>query len=152
MLVGGLSRGLRLTASQMIKGSVGMTGVMKGARDTAIALSHELGRIQGGMAGDDDAGEAFAKVYKSASTTTLDQVGFSAYLLGHCGSGLMRTAREFMSNESDVVAQITGQQVDLTAGMADPSDGCEEAFLNLGQELPEEGRHLSTDQVLSPRR
>lgn len=49
----------------MIRASMGLaTNVMTGARDTAIGLSHELDQ-QKGMAGDDDAGRDFAKVYKS---------------------------------------------------------------------------------------
>ncbi|MER6564874.1 hypothetical protein ABT288_01375 [Streptomyces sp. NPDC001093] len=66
----------------MIKASMGMVDtVMVGTRDTAVALFHELDR-QHGMAGDDDAGRAFAKVYKSAAATTLDKIGFSAYVMG----------------------------------------------------------------------
>ncbi|MGH3310687.1 MAG: restriction endonuclease fold toxin-2 domain-containing protein, partial [Streptomyces sp.] len=121
----------------MIKGSMGLVDVMKGARDTTIALSSELNGRQGGMAGDDDAGRNFSKAYTSAATTTLDQMGFSAYVLGQTGAGLMRTAREFMAQESRTAASIMGNQQDLTAGMADPSDGCDQAFLNRGQELPE---------------
>ncbi|MFI0813197.1 hypothetical protein [Streptomyces echinatus] len=75
----------------MVKASMTMVDkVMVGTRDTAIALFHELDR-QHAMAGDDDAGSAFAKVYKPAAATTLDQIGFSAYVMGETGKGLMRT-------------------------------------------------------------
>ncbi|MFG3207760.1 hypothetical protein [Streptomyces sp. NPDC048192] len=117
----------------MIKASMGMVDtVMVGIRDTAIALFHELDR-QHGMAGDDDAGRAFAKVYKSAAATTLDKIGFSAYVMGETGKGLMRTCREFMARESSVAAAILGQQVDLTEGMGDPGADCSESFLGLGR-------------------
>ncbi|MGW1165615.1 restriction endonuclease fold toxin-2 domain-containing protein [Streptomyces sp. NPDC002550] len=86
---------------------------------------------------DDDAGRAFAKVYKSAAATTLDKIGFSAYVMGETGKGLMRTSREFMARESSVASAILGQQVDLTDGMGDPAADCSESFLGLGQELPE---------------
>ncbi|MFH8616829.1 restriction endonuclease fold toxin-2 domain-containing protein [Streptomyces sp. NPDC017979] len=119
----------------MIRSAMGLaTEVMRGARDTTIALSHELDR-QKGMAGDDDAGRDFAKVYMSAASTTLNQMGFSSYLLGESGRGLMRSAREFMVQESRVVASIIGKQVDLTAGMGDPGEDCPENYLNLGKEL-----------------
>ncbi|RNG33596.1 hypothetical protein EEJ42_07155 [Streptomyces botrytidirepellens] len=129
--------GLKVIADGMIKASMGMvTTVMPGARDTTIALYHELDR-QHGMAGDDEAGRAFAKVYKSAASTTLDNMGFSAYVMGETGKGLMRNAREFMANESHIASQLLGKQVDLTTGMGDSGEDCTESFLGLGQELPE---------------
>ncbi|MEU6809781.1 restriction endonuclease fold toxin-2 domain-containing protein [Streptomyces sp. NPDC046831] len=128
---------LKVIAEGMIKASMGMVEtVMVGTRDTTIALFHELGR-QHGMAGDDDAGRAFAKVYKSAAATTLDKMGFSAYVMGQTGKGLMRNAREFMARESRVASAIMKKQVDLTGGMGDPGADCTESFLGLGQELPE---------------
>ncbi|GAV40237.1 hypothetical protein Saa2_03125 [Streptomyces acidiscabies] len=133
----GLPPHLKVIAEGMIKASMGMVDtVMVGTRDTAVALFHELDR-QHGMAGDDDAGRAFAKVYKSAAATTLDQFGFSAYVMGETGKGLMRNAREFMARESEIASAILGQQVDLTSGMGDPGADCSESFLGLGQELPE---------------
>ncbi|MGI5353053.1 restriction endonuclease fold toxin-2 domain-containing protein [Streptomyces sp. CA-250714] len=129
--------GMHLYATNMIKGSLGLIDVMRGVRDTTIALSSEIGGRQKGMAGDDDAGHHFSKVYMPAAKTTLDQLGFSAYVVGQTGAGLMRTAREFMAQEDKFVAAILGKQQDLTAGMADPSDGCDEEFLNRGQELPD---------------
>ncbi|MEU7040715.1 hypothetical protein AB0A77_06610 [Streptomyces varsoviensis] len=66
--------GLRLNASAMITASMGMADiVMVGTRDTTIAVSGELEK-QKGMAGDDEAGRAFAKVYEPAAPTTLDQM------------------------------------------------------------------------------
>ncbi|MFE9404692.1 restriction endonuclease fold toxin-2 domain-containing protein [Streptomyces sp. NPDC006530] len=131
-----LSPELGLVASGMIRGAMGLVESMKGARDTAIALGHELSR-QHGMAGDDEAGEAFAKVYTTAAATTLDQIGFSASVLGESGRGLMNTGREFMASESTVAASILGQQGDLTAGFGDPGTDCSESYLGLGKELPE---------------
>ena len=133
----GLPPDLKLIADNMIRSSMFMVDtVMVGARDTAIALYHELDR-QHGMAGDDDAGRAFAKVYKSAAATTLDKMGFSAYVMGETGKGLMRTVREFMARESAVASAILEKQVDLTSGMGNPAKDCTESFLGLGQELPE---------------
>ncbi|MET9953417.1 restriction endonuclease fold toxin-2 domain-containing protein [Streptomyces sp. NPDC006339] len=114
---------------------MGLTETMRGARDTAIALYHELDR-QRGMAGDDEAGRAFAKVYRSAAAATLDKIGFSAYVLGETSRGLMRNAREFMAQDN-AIAALLGKQADLTAGMGDPGAGCPENYLGLGRELPE---------------
>lgn len=133
----GLPPDLKVIAEGMVKASMTMVDtVMVGARDTAIALFHELDR-QHGMAGDDDAGRAFAKVYKSAAALTLDKIGFSAYVMGETGEGLMHNAREFMARESAIASAILEKQVDLTAGMGNPGADCTESFLGLGQELSE---------------
>lgn len=133
----GLSPDLKLIVEGMVKASMTMVDkVMVGTRDTAIALFHELDR-QHGMAGDDDAGSAFAKVYKPAAATTLDQIGFSAYVMGETGKGLMRTCRELMAQESSIASAILGKQVDLTYTMGNPAADCSESFLGLGQDLPE---------------
>ncbi|WP_030345508.1 restriction endonuclease fold toxin-2 domain-containing protein [Streptomyces sp. NRRL S-1022] len=133
----GLSPDLKLIVEGMVKASMGMVDtVMVGTRDTAIALFHELDR-QHGMAGDDDAGRAFAKVYESAAATTLDMIGFSAYVMGETGKGLMRTCRELMAQESSIASAILGRQVDLTYRMGDPAADCSESFLGRGQELSE---------------
>ncbi|MFG2594943.1 restriction endonuclease fold toxin-2 domain-containing protein [Streptomyces sp. NPDC048462] len=133
---GGLAPQLKVVAEGMIQASMGLaTDVMEGVRDTAIGLFHELDR-QKGMAGDDEAGQDFERVYVSAASTTLNQMGFSAYVLGETGRGLMRTAREYMAQEENVAA-IMGKQVDLTSGMGDPGANCIENYLNLGEDLPE---------------
>ncbi|MFE1914782.1 restriction endonuclease fold toxin-2 domain-containing protein [Streptomyces anandii] len=133
----GLPPDLKVIADGMIKASMHMVDtVMVGTRDTAIALFHELDR-QHGMAGDDDAGHAFVKVYKPAASTTLDKIGFSAYVMGETGKGLMRNLREFMAQESAIASAILGKQVDLTSGMGNPANDCTESFLGLGQELPD---------------
>ncbi|MFJ5034510.1 restriction endonuclease fold toxin-2 domain-containing protein [Streptomyces sp. NPDC088560] len=133
----GMPPDLKMIAHGMIGAAMEMVkSVMPGARDTTIALFHELDR-QKGMAGDDEAGHAFAKVYNSAASTTLDKMGFSAYVMSETGRGLMHTVREFMARESHIASQILGQHVDLTDGMGDPAEDCAESFLGLGQELPE---------------
>ncbi|MFD7261013.1 hypothetical protein [Streptomyces sp. NPDC059874] len=132
----GLAPELEFIAEGMIRGSMGLIESMRGARDTAIALGHELAR-QHGMAGDDDAGRSFAKVYVSAASTALDKMGFSSYIFGARSRGLMRNAREFMAAESRQVSAFLGKQVDLTVGMGDPGADCAETYLGLGQGLPE---------------
>ncbi|WP_232542790.1 hypothetical protein [Streptomyces sp. QHH-9511] len=89
----GLAPDVKFIAEGMIRGSMGLLDTMRGARDTAIAVGHELAR-QHGMAGDDEAGRAFAKVYVSAAPATLDKMGFSSYVLGETSKGLIRNARE----------------------------------------------------------
>ncbi|MCD9141082.1 restriction endonuclease fold toxin-2 domain-containing protein [Streptomyces albireticuli] len=134
-----MSDRMRLTASGMIKASMGMVEVvMTGARDTAIALGGELAE-QGGMAGDDKAGRAFAKVYEPAASTTLDQIGFSAYIFGGTGQALMRTAQEFLIADKQIAAGFgfSGQQPDLAQGMGNPAKDCTRSFLSLGKELPD---------------
>ncbi|MFF9153300.1 restriction endonuclease fold toxin-2 domain-containing protein [Streptomyces sp. NPDC014846] len=133
----GLPPDLKVIAENMIKASMGLADtVMVATVEAAVALSSELAR-QHGMAGDDDAGAAFAKVYRSAASTTLDMLGYSAYVIGEAGEGLMRNAREFMARESAVASAILQRQVDLTYTMGDPGQACSQRFLNLGQDLPE---------------
>jgi hypothetical protein len=48
--------------------------------------------------------------YKSAASTTLDKIGFSAYVIGETGKGLMRNAREFMAGESSIASAILGNR------------------------------------------
>ncbi|MFG2832503.1 restriction endonuclease fold toxin-2 domain-containing protein [Streptomyces sp. NPDC048434] len=128
--------GFEFDAGQMIKASMTMMEVMRGVRDTAIALASEL-EAQKGMAGDDDAGRSFVAAYKPAAGTTLDQMGFSSYVMGATGAGLMQTAREYMATESQVSADLLGGQEDLSANMGDPGRDCSSRFIGLGEELPE---------------
>lgn len=104
----GMPADLDMITKDMIGAAMDMVkAVMPGARDTTIALFHDLDR-QKGMAGDDDAGHEFAKVYESAASTALDKMGFSALVMSETGRGLMHTAREFMARESHIASQILG--------------------------------------------
>ncbi|MEU9593882.1 restriction endonuclease fold toxin-2 domain-containing protein [Streptomyces sp. NPDC048193] len=138
---------LQVITDNMIKASMGLADtVMVATVEATVALSVELER-QHGMAGDDDAGAEFAKVYKQAASKTLDFLGHSAYIIGESGKGLMRTVREFMARESEVASAILQKQVDLTYTMGDPGQSCDQRFLGLGQELPEVvGETSSWDQ------
>ncbi|MFE3187120.1 restriction endonuclease fold toxin-2 domain-containing protein [Streptomyces violascens] len=78
-----------------------------------------------------------AKVYAAAARATLNQIGFSAHILGETGRGLLRNAREFMATESAVVASFLEQQGDVTRSMGDPGADCPQQYLGLGNELPE---------------
>ncbi|MCZ1014385.1 restriction endonuclease fold toxin-2 domain-containing protein [Streptomyces noursei] len=128
--------GYEFNAGQMIKASMAMMDVMRGVRDTAIALASELDE-QHGMAGDDDAGQAFSAVYKPAASATIDQIGFGSYLMGGTGRGIMQTAREYMATESQVSADLLGKQEDLSANLGDPGADCSSRFIGLGRDLPE---------------
>ncbi|MGW5202901.1 hypothetical protein [Streptomyces spiralis] len=66
---------LKVIAENMVKASMGLADtVMVATVEATVALFNELDR-QHGMAGDDDAGAEFAKVYKSAAATTLELDG-----------------------------------------------------------------------------
>ncbi|WUH91652.1 hypothetical protein OG900_17100 [Streptomyces sp. NBC_00433] len=146
----GLPADLQVVADGMVGASMELvTTVMTGTRDTTIAVFHELDR-QRGMAGADDAGHDFAKVYRSAAAETLDQLGFSAYMIGESGAGLMRSAREFIGQEDATAASFMARQPDPTFQMGDPSRGCSERFVGLGEDLPEVvGETSFADQYLS---
>ncbi|MET9362178.1 hypothetical protein ABZX93_14810 [Streptomyces sp. NPDC006632] len=96
----GMPADLDMITKDMIGAAMDMVkAVMPGA------LFHDLDR-QKGMAGDDDAGHEFAKVYESAASTALDKMGFSALVMSETGRGLMHTAREFIARESHIASQI----------------------------------------------
>lgn len=145
----GLPADLQVVADGMLSASMEMVdSVMIGVRDTTLAVFHELDR-QEGMAGDDDAGRDFAKVYTSAAAETLDQMGFSAFMMGESGTGLMRSAREFIAQEDATAASFMARQPDPTVQMGDPSRGCSERFVGLGEDLPKVvGKTSWNDQYL----
>ncbi|MFF8897877.1 hypothetical protein ACF082_10395 [Streptomyces lydicus] len=128
--------GFEVDTSQMIQAAMAMMDVMRGVRDTAIGLASEL-QDQRGMAGDDDAGQTFAAVYRSAAGATLDHIGFGSYIVRATGAGIMQSAREYMATESQVSADLLGKQEDLSANMGDPGADCSSRFIGLGRELPE---------------
>ncbi|MGW8557697.1 restriction endonuclease fold toxin-2 domain-containing protein [Streptomyces tubercidicus] len=51
------------------------------------------------MAGDDEAGHAFAKVYEPAARETVEQLAFSAYVLASTSAGLMEMAFQYLAAE-----------------------------------------------------
>lgn len=143
----GLPADLQVVADGMIAASMELaTHVMTGVRDTTLAVFHELDRQQG-MAGADDAGRYFAQVYVPAAAATVDQMGFSAYMIGEGGAGLMRSAREFIASEDAVAASFFAKQGDPTYLMGNPAEGCSERFVGLGEDLKEVVSKTSWEDV-----
>lgn len=143
----GLPADLRVVADGMIAASMELaTHVMNGVRDTTLAVFHELDRQQG-MAGADQAGQDFAQVYLPAAAATVDQMGFSAYMIGEGGAGLMRSAREFIASEDAVAASFFARQGDPTYLMGNPAEGCSERFVGLGEDLKEVVSKTSWEDV-----
>jgi hypothetical protein len=131
----GLRPDLQVAADDMISASMELvTNVMTGVRDTTLAVFHELAQ-QKGMAGADEGGRDFAKVYMPAAAATVDQMGFSAFMIGEGGAALMRSAREFIAQEDAIAASFMARQGDPTVLMGNPAEGCSERFIGLGEDL-----------------
>ncbi|GCD97086.1 hypothetical protein EHYA_04773 [Embleya hyalina] len=98
--------------------------------------AHDLGG-SAGMAGDDGAGNAFAKVYRPAAAETLDQIAFAASVMGATSATVMRTATDYLATEDAITAaMMRAQPIDpainaLRGPAADPCDST-----GRGRELP----------------
>ncbi|MBR7677445.1 hypothetical protein KDA82_31540, partial [Streptomyces daliensis] len=79
---------VRIQTTHMINSSWGMLGLRDSTYDTLDALVTELDK-QRGMVGDDDAGAAFAKVYKSAAATLVDQLDFASLVMSSGANALL---------------------------------------------------------------
>ncbi|WP_126641455.1 restriction endonuclease fold toxin-2 domain-containing protein [Embleya hyalina] len=117
----------------------------------ANALAHDLGG-SAGMAGDDGAGNAFAKVYQPAAAETVDQIAFAASVMGATSATVMRTAADYLATEDAIAAammraQPIGPAIEALRGpAADPCDAT-----GRGRELPHIVDEQGTfERVLNP--
>ncbi|MGW7490770.1 restriction endonuclease fold toxin-2 domain-containing protein [Streptomyces sp. NPDC054786] len=89
----------RVHAVDLIDASWGMHTLNEELVETVLALARELAE-QVGMVGDDDAGEVFANVYKSAARTSVNQLGEAAHAMGRGSDAVLQTANNYMAAES----------------------------------------------------
>ncbi|MEU1630703.1 restriction endonuclease fold toxin-2 domain-containing protein [Streptomyces sp. NPDC020096] len=130
---------LQIHAVDLINASWGMHTLNETLVDTVNALASELDG-QHGMAGDDDAGHAFAKLYHSAAKTTVNQLGQATHIMGRGSETTLRAADDFMANDSQVAAEMLramGQVGVEPSGGAGNSPNCTAAPLGRGEDLPE---------------
>jgi hypothetical protein len=71
-------------------------------------LSVELSE-NGGMAGDGEAGRAFATVYKEAVKTVFDQSTFAHQVMANGARALLKSAEAYLRQESRIAAELLGQ-------------------------------------------
>jgi hypothetical protein len=63
----------------------------------------------GGMAGDGEAGRAFAEVYKEAVKTVFDKAGFAHQVMANGAGAPLKASEEFLERESAIAAELLGQ-------------------------------------------
>ncbi|WP_307783295.1 restriction endonuclease fold toxin-2 domain-containing protein [Streptomyces sp. MBT53] len=112
-------------------------------------LSMELGE-NGGMAGDDEAGRAFAAVYKEAVKTVFEQAGFAHRVMANGAGALLKSAENFLKAESSIAEELLGQSPQGPGIGAQPSGpDCTPRASHNAEDLPEVvGETSGVDQYL----
>lgn len=126
---------------------------MVGLRDLIyemLGLLFEELSANGGMAGDGEAGRAFAKVYKEAVSTVFDKAGFAHQVMANGAGALLKAAEEFLKQEDKVAAQLLGQSPQGPGIGPQPSGpDCNPRASHNAEDLPEVvGETSGVDQYL----
>jgi hypothetical protein len=104
----------------------------------------------GGMAGDGEAGRAFAKVYKEAVKTVFDKAGFAHQVMASGANALLKASEEMLRRENKIAAELLGQSPQ-GPGVAPQPTGpdCSARASHNAEDLPEVvGETSGTDQFL----
>jgi hypothetical protein len=117
--------------------------------DMLSLLSTELGE-HGGMAGDDEAGRAFAAVYKEAVKTLFEQAGFAHRVMAAGAGALLKSAEEFLKAEDRIAAELLTQSPQGPEIGSQPSGpDCSPRASHNAEDLPEVvGETSGVDQYL----
>ncbi|MER7625400.1 hypothetical protein [Streptomyces sp. NPDC126503] len=107
----------------------------------------------GGMAGDDNAGRAFAAVYKPAVKTVFEAAGLAHQVMANGAGAMLKATEDFLKQESAIAASLLGQSVGPDIGAQPSRPDCNPRGSHNAEELPEVvGETSWTDQyVLSSR-
>jgi hypothetical protein len=111
----------------------------------AAALVNELGE-QGGMAGGDDAGSDFTRLYNSAADGVIDGIAHAANLIGNGSQTTFQAAITFIATDTELAGQLRDQ------GLLGTGDGpgsqqepeCDPSPLGQAAGLPNVRGHTST--------
>ncbi|MGW7723832.1 restriction endonuclease fold toxin-2 domain-containing protein [Streptomyces canus] len=117
--------------------------------DMLSLLSAELSE-HGGMAGDDEAGRAFAAVYKEAVKTLFEQAGFAHRVMAAGAGALLKSAEEFLKAEDRIAAELLAQSPQGPDIGSQPSGpDCSPRASHNAEDLPEVvGETSGVDQYL----
>ncbi|WP_158678664.1 hypothetical protein [Streptomyces sulphureus] len=120
----------------------------------AIGLLFTELKDKGGMAGDDGAGRAFATVYKPAVQAVFDQAGYAHVVMASGAGVLLRSAENFLKNDSRVAADLLGQSPEAPGIGPQPSGpDCTARASHQAEDLPGVvGETSWTDQYLLSQR
>ncbi|MER7848374.1 restriction endonuclease fold toxin-2 domain-containing protein [Kitasatospora sp. NPDC096077] len=136
---GGMDGGYKVEVKALVEGSWQMHQISQDLLSTVTLLAQELSTA-GGMIGADEAGEVFAKVYKPAAKTTLDQMANTCHFVGKCAETLLVNANNYLAAEDAVAKQILEASQDTSASLSQPwtSPGqCAPDPRGIGASLPE---------------
>ena len=107
---GGRALDLRHQTSNFVNASWSMVRLRDLIFEMLSLLFTELSE-HGGMAGDDEAGRAFAAVYKEAVKTVFDKSGFAHQVMANGAGALLKASEEFLKNESKTAAELLGKKI-----------------------------------------
>ncbi|WP_234046344.1 restriction endonuclease fold toxin-2 domain-containing protein [Streptomyces adelaidensis] len=120
--------------------------------ETVSLLSIELAE-QAGMAGDDEAGRAFATVYKAAVSTVYESAGHAHQAMASGAGALLKSAEAFLKQESEIAAELLGQGMAPGIGSQPSGPDCNQRASHHAEDLPEVvGETSWTDQYLLSQR
>ncbi|WP_338683203.1 restriction endonuclease fold toxin-2 domain-containing protein [Streptomyces acidiscabies] len=140
---------LRHQTENFVNASWTMVGLRDLIYDMLSLLFTELS-TNGGMAGDGEAGRAFAKVYKAAVTTVFDKAGFAHQVMANGAGALVKASEEFLKQESKIAAEILGQSPQGPGiGPQPTGPDCNQRASHNAEDLPEVvGETSGVDQYL----
>ncbi|WAP58784.1 restriction endonuclease fold toxin-2 domain-containing protein [Streptomyces sp. S465] len=99
---------VRVKSDQLVGISGGFTTHMNFLVEVVNALVVAL-ETSKGMAGDDEGGRNFAKMYQGAAREAVAQMAFSTYTMGNLSATVMEMAFDFLATESKVAASMLKQ-------------------------------------------
>jgi hypothetical protein len=110
-----------------------------GPKHSAVpaALVDELAE-QAGMAGDDDAGSAFSRLYDAAVESAVDGIAHAMNLVGGGSRSTFRAAVTFMAKDAELADQLRDEGVIGADGAVDPQQTplCDQSRVGLASGVP----------------
>ncbi|MFD7298578.1 restriction endonuclease fold toxin-2 domain-containing protein [Streptomyces sp. NPDC059897] len=108
---------------------------------------------QHGMAGDDDAGRAFATVYKAAVQTVFESSRHAHLAMAGGAGGLLKNAEDYLKQESEIAAELLGKSSAPEIGAEPSKPDCSPRASHYSEDLPEVvGETSWSDQYLLSKR
>ncbi|MEU4862523.1 restriction endonuclease fold toxin-2 domain-containing protein [Kitasatospora aureofaciens] len=131
--------GYKVDVKALVEGSWQLHQVSEDLLQTVTLLAGELSET-GGMIGDDEAGEIFAKVYKPTAKTALNQMANACHFMGKGAETLLMNANAYLAAEDATAKHLleasTDSSVDLSQPWAAP-EKCAPDPRGVGESLPE---------------
>ncbi|CCA54314.1 MULTISPECIES: hypothetical protein [Streptomyces] len=127
---------LQQRAGNYVNASWSMVRLRDLIYDMLGLLFRELS-AHGGMAGDDDAGRAFAAVYKPAVKTVFEAAGLAHQVMANGAGALLKATEDFLKQESAIAASLLGQSVAPDIGAQPSRPDCDPRAGHNVEELPE---------------